>query len=237
MQEPKGIDAFADTKRLIVIAAHPDDLETMCGGTIIQLIQRGVTVFSINCTLGDIGTQDAAMYRTSLASIRLQETENAAHLLGIAASYNLGHHDGELLADLNLRAQIARLYRLTQADTLLTFDPYWTEQRHPDHRAAGQAALDACMPARMPLYHPEQLNEPGTAVSQVERAFLFATEREPDVWVDITAVYDTKLAACRAHTSQFPQGNASLEWMRERDGKRGARIQSPYAESFRQMRV
>ena len=113
MTELKGLEAFDDVKRLIVIAAHPDDLESIAGGTISMLTARGVTVFSVNCTLGDIGTQDADTLRPVLATTRMAETNEAADTLGIEQTYNLGHHDGELLADLELRAQIARLYRLT----------------------------------------------------------------------------------------------------------------------------
>lgn len=231
------MEAFADVKRLIVIAAHPDDLETMCGGAICRLAQRGVTVFSVNCTVGDIGAQQATISRPALAATRLAETEAAARILGIAQSFNLERRDGELEPDLALRAQIARLYRLTQADTVFTFDPYWTGQIHPDHRAAGQAALDAFMPAKMPLYQPQQLNEPGADLAAVERIFVFATDRQPEVFVDVTAVYPTKLAACMAHLSQFPEGEASLEWMKKLDRERGAAHGMTYAESFKQIAV
>ena len=237
MTELKGLEAFDDVKRLIVIAAHPDDLESIAGGTISMLTARGVTVFSVNCTLGDIGTQDADTLRPVLATTRMAETNEAADTLGIEQTYNLGHHDGELLADLELRAQIARLYRLTQADTLLTFDPFWTGQIHPDHRAAGQAALDAYMPSKMPLYRPEQLNEPDAGLGCIERVFLFSTSREPDIFVDVTGVYQTKLDACVSHRSQFLKGEESLEWMRELDGKAGAQLGVEYAEVFKQINV
>lgn len=233
----KGIEAFADVERLIVVAAHPDDLETMCGGTVALLVERGVKVFSVNCTLGDIGAQDATLARPALASTRLAETEDAAEVLGIDQTYNLGHHDGELLPDLELRAQIARLYRITQADTLWTFDPFWAGQIHPDHRAAGQAALDAYMPAKMPLYRPEQLNEPNAGLGRLERIFLFATGRDPDIFVDVTGVYEQKMAASMAHVSQFPEGEESLEWMRELDRGRGETIGATYAEGFKEVEV
>lgn len=236
MTELKAIEAFADVKRLIVVAAHPDDLESMCGGSVALLVDRGVEVFSVNCTLGDIGAQDPTLARPALASTRLAEAEAAAAVLGIKATYNLGHHDGELLADLTLRAQIARLYRLTQADTLWTFDPYWTGQIHPDHRAAGQAALDAYMPSKMPLYQPEQLAAPEADLGKLERVFLFATD-QPDVYVDISTVYHRKLAACIAHPSQFPKGEESLEWMKEIDRGHAARIDAGYAEAFKQLGV
>lgn len=233
----RGIAVFENVQRLIIVAAHPDDLETICGGTVAMLTQRGVKVFSVNCTLGDIGSQDADITRPALATTRLAETEEAGRILGVDQCYNLGHHDGELVANLEVRAQIARLYRITQADTLWTFDPFWAGQIHPDHRAAGQAALDAYMPAKMPLYRPEQMSEPGACLGCLERVFLFATAREPDVSVDITAVYETKFAACLAHRSQFPKGEESLEWMKELDQRRGQVIDAPYAEAFKQMEV
>lgn len=236
MDSFSGIEAFDDIKRLIVVAAHPDDLECMCGGTIQRLARRGVQIFSVNCTLGDIGAQDAETVRPALAATRLQETEAAAKLLGLRGTYNLGHHDGELMPSLELRAQIARLYRRTQADTLFTFDPYWTGQIHPDHRAAGQAALDAYMPAKMPLYRPEQL-QTENELACLEHIFLFGTDRAPDVFVDVAGVYAEKLAACQAHVSQFPNGEESLEWLKERDSAAGQSIDFAYAEVFKRVNV
>lgn len=237
METIRGIEAFDETQTLIVVAAHPDDLETMCGGAVALLARCGVTIYSVNCTLGDIGAQDPTLARPALASTRLAETEEAARLLGIEQTFNLGHHDGELLPNLELRAQIARLYRITQADTLWTFDPFWTGQIHPDHRAASQAALDAYMPSKMPLYRPEQLNEPNAAPGRLERIFFFATDRQPGIHVNVTGIYDDKLAACLAHRSQFPDGEESLEWMKERDRERGKTIDADYAESFKEIDV
>lgn len=233
----KGIEAFDEVQRAIVVAAHPDDLECCCGGVVTMLVGRGVEVFSVNCTLGDIGAPEGDILRPALAANRLRETEDAARLLGLAGTWNLGHHDGELLPDLELRGQLARLYRVTQADTLLTFDPHWPGQIHPDHRAAGQAALDAYMPAKMPLYRPEQLRESGAALCKLQRVFLFSTERDLDVCVDVTEVYGAKLAACMAHASQFPKGEESLNWLKELDGYAGQRIGVQYAEAYRTMRV
>jgi LmbE family N-acetylglucosaminyl deacetylase len=232
-----GLEAFEQVQRVIVIAAHPDDLECCCGGVIAMLVSRGAEVYSVNCTLGDIGAQAGDILRPALATTRLRETEDAARVLGLAATYNLGHHDGELLPDLDLRAKIARLYRTTQADTLFTFDPHWTGQIHPDHRAAGQAALDAFIPSKMPLYRPEQLREPGAGPSRLQRVFLFSTERDPDICVDVTGVYPAKLAACMAHVSQFPKGEESLTWLKEWDERTGKLIGAAYAESYRTMGV
>ncbi len=233
----KGIEAFDEVKRLIVVAAHPDDLECICGGTIALLAERGVDIVSVNCTLGDIGTQETGIVRPALAATRLAETEDAARILGVRATYNLGHHDGELLPSLELRAQIARLYRLTQADTLFTFDPYWPGQIHPDHRAAGQAALDAYMPSKMPLYRPEQLVENQVGLSKLERIYLFSTDREPDIVVDIGAVRARKVDAVLAHKSQFPKGAENLDWLAELDAEAGKPYQLAAAETFKTLRV
>lgn len=235
-QKQIGMNVFDEVKRLIVIAAHPDDLETMCGGTIAMLVERGVELFSVNCTLGDIGTTDPAYTAETLAAARLRETETAAAVLKLKQTFNLGHSDGELLPSLLLRAQIANLYRTTQADTLFTFDPYWTGQVHPDHRAAAQAAIDAYMPSKMPLYRPEQLEQPGVEVARLERVFLFGTNREPEVAVDVTAVYPTKIAACLAHKSQFGDEEA-LEWMKKLDEARAEGLDATYVERFKQLAI
>jgi LmbE family N-acetylglucosaminyl deacetylase len=93
------------------------------------------------------------------------------------------------------------------------------------------------MPSKMPLYHPEQLNEPGSGLGQLQQIFFFATDRDPDVFVDITEIYESKVAACLAHRSQFPRGLEDLKWLRELDSERGKVIGVPLAESFRQVNL
>ncbi len=229
-----GLDAFQDVQRALVLAAHPDDMETLMGGTVLRLREQGVAFTAIICTAGDIGSNDPRWTAQSLAATRVTETEHAAQLLGIAHVEIMGHRDGELEASLALRAEIARYYRLYQPDTLFTFDPTGWVLNHPDHRAAGRAALDALIPASMRLYHPSQLT--GDAhPSAIKRIFLW-TAAAPDVFVDVAGVYDAKMAACLAHASQFPEP-ARLDWMRRMDGERGQRIGATYAESFQALRT
>jgi len=237
MSDIVGLEAFNDVKRLIVVGAHPDDLECACGGTILLLIERGVEVHSVSCTLGDIGTQDGSIVRSELAVTRLGETKAAARQLGLASTHNLGYPDGELTPSLELRSQLVRLYRITQADTLFTFDPHWNGQVHPDHRAAGRAAIDAYMPAKMPLYHPEQLADPAADLGVIERVFAFAVGEGADTIVDTSSVLDRKVANCAAHCSQFPDGEESLGWMKEMAAHAGQRIGLPAAEAFRSIGV
>ena len=135
-----------------------------------------------------------------------------------------------------MRADIAEYYRKWQPDTLFTFDPPWGGQVHADHRASGRAAIDALMPSKMRLYRPAQLVE--NQVADVKRAFLFGAAN-PAIFVDVTDIYDTKLASCRAHVSQFPEGDKNLDWMRELDKAAGKRAgtEGSYVEQFETLRV
>jgi LmbE family N-acetylglucosaminyl deacetylase len=232
------IGQFGDeVRRLIVVAAHPDDLETACGGTIGLLIRAGVEVTLVLGTDGDIGTHDHTMTRERLAATRREETLAAARVLGVNDVVFLGRHDGELVADLALRAEVAHAYRRYQPDTLFTFDPDWAGQAHPDHTAAGRAALDAYMPSKMELYHPEQLVE-GVKVADIKRVFfLGGSSRDGEIVIDIAPVWELKGAATKCHRSQFGQGEEALKWLSEWNGEIGRCCGLQYAESFGSMHV
>lgn len=227
-----GFEAFDKVTRVIVVCAHSDDLETMIGGTISMLVQRGVEVYELICTVGDLGTHDPQYTRETLAATRRQEAQDGGRALGLKEVVTLAQHDGELEPSLPLRAKIASYYRQWQPDTLFTFDPNWSGQIHADHRAAGRAALDALMPSKMELYHPEQL-EQDIKVANIQRAFFFSPAN-PTIFIDVTAVYDKKVAASLAHTSQFPEGDKNLDWMRALDTKAADRsnLQAQYVEQF-----
>jgi LmbE family N-acetylglucosaminyl deacetylase len=226
-----------EVQRVLVVAAHPDDLETACGGTVALLIQAGIEVSLLLCTDGDIGTHDPTMTRDRLAETRWEEVLAAAKVLGLKNVMFLGRRDGELVTDLGLRAEIAGVYRHLQPDTVFTFDPHWSGQVHPDHTAAGQAALDAYMPSKMELYHPEQLVN-GVSVADVKRFFFFGgSDREDRIVIDISPVWAQKIAATRAHVSQFGQKEEALEWLSRWNQEIGQCCGLQYAEAFHKMRV
>jgi LmbE family N-acetylglucosaminyl deacetylase len=226
-----------DIKRVVVVAAHPDDLETACGGTIALLIRHGAEVMLVLGTDGDIGTHDPAMTRAKLAEIRHQETLNAARVLGLKDVVFLGRHDGELVADLALRAEVAYAYRRYQPDTVFTFDPAWSGQAHPDHTAAGRAAVDAFMPSKMELYHPEQLTD-GVQVADIKRFFFFGgSDRGNEIVIDIRPTWELKVAATHEHVSQFGAKEEALEWLANWNREIGQCCGLEYAESFSTMRV
>jgi LmbE family N-acetylglucosaminyl deacetylase len=225
----KGLEAFDEVKRAIVVAAHADDMETMMGGAVALLRARGVAFCLVICTSGDIGSNEPQWTRESLAAARVEEARAGADLLGIEAVQIMGHHDGELENTLALRAEIARYYPLYPPDTLFTFDPTGYLINNPDHRAVGRAALDALIPASMRLYHPEQLAA-GLERAEIKHVALW-TPATPNVVVDVGAVYPQKLAACLAHHSQFPD-ESRLDWMKRMDHGGGERIGVEYAERF-----
>lgn len=234
------IEAFNDCQHILVVAAHTDDLETMCGGTLIRLLAQGKTADLLLATDGDLGTDDATMDRPVLAARRREEARQAGQLLGLREVSFLGYPDGELLNTLTLRRQVAHAYRRLQPDTVFTFDPLgaYRINLHPDHLAIAQAAIDAYIPAKMPLYAPEQLTG-GVPLSRVKHIFCFLTP-EPNVVVPIDDVYQQKLAISMAHKSQFPHGEKNLEWMKARDRIRAqthAADGIEFAETFRQIRT
>jgi LmbE family N-acetylglucosaminyl deacetylase len=238
-EEPRfDVTQFGEeVKRILVVAAHPDDLETACGGTVKLLVDHGIEVSLLLTTDGDIGTHDPSYTRESLAAARREETVGGAAVLGLTDVAFLGHHDGELVADLALRAEVAGAYRRLQPDTVFTFDPAWGGQAHPDHTATGRAAVDAYMPSKMELYHPEQLAD-GVQVADVKRFYFFGgSNREGEITVDISPVWDVKVAATRCHISQFGQKEEALEWLAEWNHETGKCCGLEYAEAFHPMRV
>jgi len=230
------LSALEGVERAIVVCAHADDMETLMGGTAWLLRRRGVELFELICTLGDLGTHNPSYTAESLAAIRAQEAREGGNLLGFSEVITLEHHDGELEPSLALRAAIAHYYRRWQADTLFTFDPAWAGQIHADHRAAGRAAIDAIMPSRMELYRPEQLQD--AQVGKVNRVYLFGPA-VTTLYVDVTDVYDKKVAAAITHASQFPDGEANLEWMRSLDAQAAteAGLEGRLAERFATLRL
>ena len=93
------------------------------------------------------------------------------------------------------------------------------------------------MPSKMPLYHPEQLMEPGMDLGCLAQVFLFSTDRAPDIFVDTSAVMARKIAACIAHKSQFTTGEEGLDRLITSDAEVGAAIGVASGEAFKTLRV
>lgn len=195
----------SEVSRILVVAAHPDDIDFSAAGTIAAFTEAGVEVTYLIVTPGDAGGFDPAVPRTEIPGIRQAEQTAAAKQVGVSDVRFLGYPDGRVEPTLELRRDIARVIRQVRPDRMLVPNPERSYQRmapsHPDHRAVGAAALDAIYPdARNPFAHPELAAE-GLEAWTVRETWLVGGP-QPDHFPDITATFERKLSALRAHVSQ-----------------------------------
>jgi LmbE family N-acetylglucosaminyl deacetylase len=225
----------------MVIAAHPDDPEFFCGGTIALWARDGVEIIYLILTNGNKGSDDPAMTPDQLIKVRQEEQRSAADLLGVQTIIFLGEPDGELQATLELRQRVVREIRRHRPDVIICPDPaaYYfgdTYVNHPDHRAAGRAALEAIFPAaRNRMYHPELLDE-GLTPHAVHEIYL-AGAVQPNRWVDITDAMELKIQAIRSHASQLTDPDGVIQRVRQRAEAVDDYGQSVYREAFRYLRL
>ncbi|MFT7474598.1 MAG: LmbE family N-acetylglucosaminyl deacetylase [Verrucomicrobiales bacterium] len=186
-------------KRALAIAAHPDDIEFGCGGTLAKWAAAGCVVHHLICTDGSKGTWDENADTIALVDIRKDEQREAARRLGATGDvYFLGAIDGELTAELHLRREVARVIRITEPDVVLGHDPWKRWRLHPDHRNAGFLAVEGIVAARDPFFFPDlelPRHRPNTLL-------LFESE-EPDHVEDVSNHTTPKIEALLAHESQF----------------------------------
>lgn len=235
MSQPQPLSA-PDTVAL-VIAAHPDDGDFGAAGYAAQLAERGWDVYFLIATNGAKGTADRAMPRERLIALRREEQREACRRMGAREVFFLDREDGELVYDRKLLEQLVRYIRLLRPHTVLTHDPTDIIIRdsfinHPDHRAAGTAALDAVYPtARDHLNFPEHLAE-GLEPHKVREVLLW-NSNQTNFDVDITAGLDRKIHALTAHVSQFGNdanfANFARESWKSEDGR--------YLERFRRIQL
>jgi LmbE family N-acetylglucosaminyl deacetylase len=199
----------------MLVVAHPDDSEFSSAGTVARLKDAGKRVVLIQVTSGDKGTSDADMDPAELGRTREGEQREAARRLGMDEVVFLRCEDGALMPDLALREKIVRMIRTHKPDVIITHDPFRPYALHPDHRAVGLATTDAVYPtARDPLYFPEHLRE-GLEPHKTAEIWFFGAEH-PDKLVDITATFDRKIDALRAHQTQVGDAENLESRMRER---------------------
>lgn len=221
-------------QRAMVLFAHPDDAEYMCGGTVAAWVRDGTEVHYVCLTDGSAGSNGVGVTREQLRPIREAEQRAAAAVLGVASVTFLGYLDGQLEVTLNSRRDVAREVRRLSPDVIIASDPsrLWFGAgyiNHADHRAAGELALCAVMPdAPTRLQFPELLDE-GLEPFEVPNLWLAAYET--DTYVDIGKTIDQKLAALACHVSQ--KGAESERWVRQRAEEIGEQGGFEYAEGFR----
>lgn len=234
----------AGVERVLVVTAHPDDVDFGAGGTVATLTDLGIQVTYCICTDGDAGGFDDATDRSAIPGIRRAEQTAAGKELGVTDIHFLGYKDGYLEPNHDVQRDIVRVMRKVKPQLVMTQSTERNWERlpatHPDHMAAGEATVRALYPAvRNPYAYPELRNEEGLEAWTVTWLWLQGTP-QPDHWLDITEQFDRKLRAIKSHDSQVSHLDTLEDMTRgwatmwsEKAGLPTGRL----AEGFKQVRL
>jgi len=224
-----------ELKTVMVIGAHPDDPEFGCAATICKWASMGREIEYVLLTSGDKGSHDPTKRPGQVAAQRENEQRAAAHELGVRSVRFLHYPDGMLENTMDLRRQLCEIIRTSQPDIVLAIDPWRRYQLHPDHRAAGLAALDAVWAAREWYLFPEQLID--LEPWRVKEVYLYWTG-DADYWEDVSDSMDRRIAALTQHDSQV---NGRMDRIEERVRKAAAEVGEQhglaYAEGFKLIKL
>ena len=222
----------------MVVVAHADDAEYGCSGTVSKWCKEGMEVVYVLCTDGSKGSSDPEMTPERLVEMRRQEQLAAAKVLGVKDVVFLGHEDSMLQPTLELRRAIAREIRRHKPDVLVCQSPTRSLNGtgyigHPDHMAAGEAALSAVFPtARDRMTFPELLEE-GLEPHKVREVLVMDHGEGADKWIDVSDTIDIAIEALKQHVSQVGDNHEGNGWMREGRRKMGQHRGMKYAEAFK----
>jgi LmbE family N-acetylglucosaminyl deacetylase len=235
-RKPKFMSNFYIPDSVLVIMAHPDDMEFSCAGTMARWAKAGSRIIYVLCTSGEVGISDPEITKEKAAEIRETEQREAAKITGVHEVVFLREPDGMLQPTLELRKKLVREIRRFRPEVIVCGDPTVifageTYINHPDHRAAATAALDATFPAAGQPNLFQELEAEGLKAHKPRKVFVTGWG-QTDLFVNIEETIDLKVAALSAHKSQMGDWDPEpriKEWASER-GK-GKEMQ--YAESFR----
>jgi len=215
---------------LLAIAAHRDDVELTCGGTLLLAADRGHATGIVDLTQGEMGTRGSA-------ALRGDEANRAAGVLGVQVRENLGLPDAGITNTPETRERLARLIRTFQPRVVIA--PA-LEGRHPDHRITAQLVRDACFVAGLARVAPEV---PKHRPHKVLHALTYRQDfQKPTFVVDVSSVFERKMDAVRCYASQFdgatqagevyPTGEPLYDVIRHHAAYYGALIRARYGEPF-----
>ena len=215
---------------ILAVAAHRDDVELTCGGTLIRAAQPGHVTGIIDLTQGETGTRGSA-------EVRAEEASRAAAVLGVRARVNLGMPDAGLANTPEARVELARAIRRLRPRVVIASA---LEGRHPDHRVSAELVRDACFVAGLAKVAPE------VPVHRPLKVVHVLTYREfppkPTFVVDISDVFEQKVEAILCYESQFagvaqagevyPNGDSLVDIVRHQAAHYGSLIRTRYGEPF-----
>ncbi len=209
-------------KRVLAVVAHPDDIDFGWAGSVAVMTDAGVEVVYCLVTDGDAGGAETGTPRDEMAAMRREEQRAAAAIVGVDELHFLGYPDGRVEATLGLRCDITRIIRTVRPDRVITQSPERNWDRiyasHPDHLAAGEAAVAAVYPdVRNRWAHPE-LEAEGLEPWTVGAIWLGIGRDVATHYVDITSAVDRKIQALLSHKSQLPDPDATATMVRSWTG-------------------
>ena len=215
---------------VLAVAAHRDDVELTCGGTLLRAAAAGHTTGIVDLTAGEMGTRGSA-------ELRAQEAARAGEVLGVSVRENLGLPDAGIVNTPETRLQLARVIR--RLTPRIVIAPA-LQGRHPDHRESGMLVRDACFIAGLAKA------DPSTPRHRPLKVIHCVTYREdfskPTFVVDVSEVFEKKLEAIRCYASQFegvtqagevyPNGEPLFDVVRHHAAHYGSMIRTRYGEPF-----
>ena len=233
-------------RRILVVTAHPDDVDFGVAGTVAAFTSTGIDVTYCIVTNGDAGGSDREMSRAEMAALRQEEQRAAAAQVGVSDVRFLGHPDGRVQPTLELRRDISRVIREVRPERVITQSPErnwdFIFASHPDHVAAGEAAVCAVYPdARNPFAHPELLEVDGLEPWTVHELWLMgppsAQGPHASIAVETTATVERKVAALMCHKSQIGDPEGTTKWVLEAARSQGEMAGLPTGSSAELFRV
>jgi len=215
---------------LLAIAAHPDDAELTCGGTLAKAVRQGYRVGILDLVSGEAGTRGSAARRA-------EEAAAAAKALGVHVRANAGLPDAHLHNTDETRRRVVTLLRRFRPRTVILPFPVG---RHPDHRVASELGRDACFLAGLQKY-----DAPGKAHRPHKLLFALAYREDPvkpTFVVDISTAMAAKMKAIRCYKSQFdgaknageifPTGQHLYELIETQSAHYGSLIRTRFGEPY-----
>lgn len=215
---------------LLAIAAHRDDVELTCAGTLVKAQRAGYRTGIIDLTAGETATLGDA-------ETRAREAEQAANVMGVAERVNAGMPDAGIFNTQESRKTVVELIRQMRPRTVILPFP---AGRHPDHRIASELCRDACYVAGLARY--DASGEPHRPDKVLYAQAYREDPVKPTFVVDVSAEFDTKMKAIHCYSSQFdgakaagelfPTGQDLYELIRVQNAHHGSLIRCEYGEPF-----
>ena len=230
---------WSNVKRVLVILAHPDDPDFICGGTTALMARQGIEVTYMILTNGDKGNHNPNITREQLIAMRKIEQRAACDVAGVQNVIFMGEEDGFLQSTPELRKRVVRELRRIRPDLIIATDPdrYFVGDgyiNHPDHRNAGLVAIDAIFPASdNPMFYPDLADE-GYHPHKIKQLYVHG-HPNANVRIDISAVIEQKIDAILCHKTQIAEPEkAKPSWL-ERWGEKQEDGTVKYYERYLRM--